>query len=205
MKETIIFDFGNVIANFDNKIFLNYLAGYSKHNPKELERIIYQESTLPYVYERGIISSKEFYKGIVERTKSSISKEKLSEIYSQIFTPIPENIELIRNLKSNGYRIGLLSNTSEWDYELGIKPIFKRSNLKFDFEILSYLSNSMKPDKKIYEDALSNSTNSQIYIDDIRNYVDVAESLGMKGVWYEGHEDLKFKFKKLGIQFQKQD
>lgn len=208
MIKSVIFDFGNVIAGFDNQIFIQYLVGYTDKSPKELTRLIYEGSGLPKKYETGLITSQEFFEQIKKLANAGISKETFSKIYTQDkFWPIPSTIEIIRDLKKNNYKVGLLSNTSEWDYELGFKPIFRRAGIEFDSESLSFKVGAMKPDEKIYRNSLNilNIFPEQcVYIDDIEKYVDVARKLGMSGVHYNYEkDDLATKLVAEGINFSK--
>lgn len=197
MTKAIIFDFGNVIARFDNDIFLQYLSSHTDKNPEELKKLIYpvQEITLPKKYETGLVTSSEFYNEIEKLTDAHISEELFKEIYTQDkFWPIPSTIGLIRDLRKKGYKIGLLSNTSELDYELGMKPIFRRARIEFDSESLSFQVRAMKPLRDIYFHALENLNlpgGECVYIDDIKGYVTRAEELGMKGVHCENPENLE--------------
>ncbi len=186
MIHGVIFDFGNVIASFDNRKFTKALAPYSKRSEEELYHAIY-ESDFPKLYETGQIDSDEFYSSITKLTHSNISKEKFLEIYTKDkFTPIPSTISLLKSLKKS-FKIGLLSNTSELDYELGMKPILERENIYFNSESLSFKVHAIKPDKRIYKHALENlelRAEQCIYVDDIETFVNRAEKIGMRGIHY---------------------
>lgn len=207
MVEAVIFDFGNVIAQFNNQPFIQYLAGYTNETAVELTRRIYTESgiSLPKHYETGLITSSEFFEQIKKLTDADISEETFSEIYTQDkFWPIPSTIGIIRDLKKNNYKVGLLSNTSEWDYELGFKPIFRRAGIEFDSESLSFKVGAMKPDEKIYRHALESlalNPKQCLYIDDIEKYVEAAEKLGIKGVHYVcGKDNLESQLREKGVK-----
>jgi putative hydrolase of the HAD superfamily len=207
MTEAVIFDFGNVIAQFNNQNFIQYLAALTNKTPEELNDAIYpkSETSIPKQYETGLITSDEFFEKIKILVNFEMSKEKFSEIYTQEkFWPIPETFGLIRKLKNQRYKISLLSNTSEWDYQLGMKPIFERVGIEFDSQSLSFKIGAMKPDKRIYLHALESlslSADQCVYIDDIEKYAKVAEELGMIGVHYtHGKDNLENQLREKGVK-----
>lgn len=200
MIKAVIFDFGNVIATFDNDLFIERISKYSSKSVAELNDLIYVKSKLPDQYEEGQITSDQFYNKIVQLCNLSVSKEQFRDDYAKIFTPIPETIDLIHKLKLN-YKIGLLSSTSEWDFEFGFKPIID-INL-FDSVTLTYELKVSKQDTKLFEDALSKlqlRPNEAVYIDDISDAVETANRLGMHGILYNNHDNLVKSMQDLGVK-----
>ncbi len=59
MVETIIWDFGNVVAFFDHQRAIQQLIRYSPLEPTALYQAIYETPTLD-AYEQGLISTPEF-------------------------------------------------------------------------------------------------------------------------------------------------
>lgn len=203
--KAVIFDFGNVICKFDNNIFLKKISRFSDKSVQELSELIYSSpDNLPRKYETGLITSDEFFNAVKEKCNLSISKEDFIEAYTKIFTPIPETFDLIKKLKSEGYKLALLSNTSEWDFEYGIKPI-EVFNL-FDAVSLSFEVKAMKPEKRIFYDSLEKlnlKPEECVYIDDIKEYVDVADEIGIKGIHYTSPSQLKASLIELKILSEK--
>ena len=217
--KAVIFDFGNVIAQFTNGNFIQYLARYTNKTPEELTEIIYPtkmpaESTpglitsgLPRKYEQGLITSGEFYQGIKELTGAVISEEIFLGIYTpDKFWPIPSTIGIMRKLKRSGRKVSLLSNTSKWDYELGFKPIFRRAGIEFDSESLAFEVGVLKPSPEIYLDALEKlqrlgiSARQCVYIDDVEKYAEAAKKFGMGGIFYtHGKDNLETQLTDAGV------
>jgi HAD superfamily hydrolase (TIGR01509 family) len=190
MIKAIIFDYGNVISALDNNLFLKEISGYSEKTLSELHELIYIKSGLPTQYETGLISSDEFFTQIKELCLLSISKTDFIRAFTGIFTPIQSTLELIERLKPD-YRLGLLSNTNEWDFKYEIEKI--RVFGLFDTITVSFKVKAMKPDKIIYLDALNKlelKPEECIYIDDIKGYSDAASAIGIRGVHYTDHESL---------------
>lgn len=200
MIKAIIFDFGNVIYKFDNNIFLHKISKYTNKSFSELNKVIYQKSNLCKRYETGLITSDQFFRKIIKCSNLKISRSEFIKTYTNIFTPIPTTIKLIKKLKNN-YKISLLSDTSYWDYYYGIKStnIFKF----FDTVSLSFRIKKMKPSKKIFLDVLKKlklRPKECVYIDDIKKYTLAAQIIGFNTIHYTSHYKLINSLKKLNIK-----
>lgn len=201
--EAIIFDFGNVICSFDNNIFLEKISKYTDKTVSELNELIYIYSDLPKQYETGLISSDKFFNEIIKKCGLSIPKPEFIKAYTNIFTPIPTTLDLIKKLKTR-YKIALLSNTSEWDFEYGLKPSMIEIFNLFDAVSLSFEVKAMKPKKKIFLDSLKKldlKPEQCVYIDDIQGYVEAANELGMYGIHYTSYDGLIASLKELNVNF----
>jgi len=189
--EAVIFDFGNVICSFDNDIFLRRIAARAQRSPAEIREIVYgQQSDLMREFETGGVSPDEFFARMGRECGVVMARADLVRAFTDIFTPIEATFDLIRRLKPR-YRLGLLSNTSQWDYEYGIRPV-EVFDL-FDAVSLSFEVGAMKPDRRIYEDMLGKldlPPGACVYVDDIERYVAAARDLGMTGIHYTGHAAL---------------
>jgi len=199
MIKAVVFDFGNVICRFDNKIILRRIADDTGRNLEELEEIVYRASELTGNYERGTVSSDDFFARIASMCGLRMSKEEFIRAYTDKFTPIPETYQLIRSLKRK-YRLGLLSNTSAWDFEYGIRTteVFPL----FDAVTVSFQVHALKPEKGIFLDVLAKLTVKPpecVYIDDIEKYVEAARGMGMNAVQYRSPLELVGALKDLGI------
>jgi putative hydrolase of the HAD superfamily len=202
MIKAIIFDYGNVISEVINDPFLERLAQFSGKTRTELDELIHARSDLLRNYETGRISSDTFFEEAVQLGDLKISKEEFIKLFTGRFRPIRKTRELIRALKS-GYNLGLLSNTNEWDFECEIKQCDVFS--LFDTVTVSFKVNAMKPDKRIYLDALSKIKHEPqecVYIDDIEEYVDAACETGIKGIRYTSHEGVTESLRNLGVAWE---
>jgi len=200
MIKALIFDFGNVICKFDNNIFIKKISKYTNKSIPELNKLIYQKTSLPKQYETGLITSHEFFKKIKKLCTLKITRSEFIKAYTNIFTPIKTTFDLIKKLKLN-YKLSLLSDTSKWDFNYGIKPvkIFKL----FDTVSLSFKVKQMKPGKKLFFDALNKldlEPKECIYIDDIKKYAKVANLIGINPIHYTSHKKLINSLKKLDVQ-----
>jgi len=179
MIKAIIFDFGNVICKFTNEILLEKIANLSGKNMEEVRKIIYQDSDVTKEFESGKISGEEFYKRLSKMCNIDVPYQELKTIYSENkFSRIEGSKELIEKLMKK-YKVSLLSNTSEWDwdYMIQVAPEIEA----FETITKSYEVGAMKPSEIIFEDALNKlkiKPEECVYTDDILEYVGVAKGMG---------------------------
>lgn len=200
MIKAVIFDFGNVICRFDNGIILAKFAEQTGRSVEELKAAVYDSSSLVADYEKGVVSSEEFYVRLSTRCNINLPWEVFVQLYTDKFTPIPDTFALIKRLKGR-YKLGLLSNTSELDLEHGIKTteVFPL----FDAMTLSFQVHALKPAREVYADILAKLGSSpveSVYIDDIQVNVDGASAVGMHGIRFVTSERLANSLADLGIQ-----
>jgi len=194
----ILFDFGNVICTFDNRRILHALAPICGRPPEDLERLIYG-SDLPMAYEAGALSSQEFLAGISDLCGCAVPEDLFVPAFTDIFTPIEPTFALIRRLKPR-YKLGLVSNTNPWHADHGIRTtdVFPL----FDAVSLSHEVRALKPDHRIFEDALAKLAlppEACAFIDDIPAFAEAATALGMHGITYTGPEALREDLLALGV------
>lgn len=190
MIQAVIFDFGNVVCSFDLQRFLRRISRYSKKSLPELQKVLPSFKDLAVEYESGLMSSDHFFDKIRTRSELSISKHEFVKAYCEIFTPIPATFELVRKLKKN-YKLGLVSNTNEWHYQYGIRPV--EIFPLFDAVTLSFEVRAMKPARAMYDDILTKLMvypPECVFIDDIKENVNAAIDLGMHGIHYTTPEAL---------------
>jgi glucose-1-phosphatase len=176
----ILFDFGQVIASFDLERMVRNLADASGSAPATIRGHMMEVRDLAIRYESGSLTSDAFFEQVRTQTGMRLDRDGFRKAYCDIFTPIAGTHEIIRVLKPR-YRLALVSNTSEWHFEYGIRTVDVFP--LFDTVTLSYEVGAMKPDPTVYHDALSKlglPPEACIYIDDIQINVDAAEQLGMR-------------------------
>jgi putative hydrolase of the HAD superfamily len=198
--DAVIFDFGRVISDFDIGKFVARAAHSSTLSPAALKETMAQSMQMAERYETGLMTSREFYTNVCGLASLTMSEQEFVRAYTDIFTPKPETFALVKYLKGR-YRLGLLSNTSEWHFEFGIKPvgIFPL----FDAVTLSFEVHAMKPDPRIYADVLAKlalPAEACVYIDDIAENVAAARKLGLHGIHYTTHERLIEDLAKAGVK-----
>jgi putative hydrolase of the HAD superfamily len=195
----VIFDFGNVICNFDVSLFIAGLSHKSGRTPDELRTVMPGINKLAVQYETGIVTSDQFFERLCALAGITISRDDFIHAYTGIFSPIAESFALVRALKQT-HKLGLLSNTNEWHYLRCIRPldIFPL----FDAVTLSFEVGAMKPSPATYDDMLRKlrlPPDECAYIDDIQENVDAAAKLGLRAVRFVDPEQLRTALHQLGV------
>jgi len=195
----IIFDFGMVISTFDVEQFLRNLTPYTGKSIIELRHVLSAVRGIVVEYETGHLSTQEFVDRVFATTDLPLTREQFRIAYNYIFTPITSTHDLIRRLKPT-YRLGLLSNTSEWHFEHAIKTV-EVFHL-FDAVTLSFEVKALKPDATIYHDMLAKldvPAGECVYIDDVQENVEAAERMGMHALRYTGYDRLVADLRAAGV------
>ena len=181
--KNIVFDFGNVIITFNED---EIISKFTK-DPKEKEFLIKNVIHSPEWVENGLIDtgylSKEYAADIInDRTNNEykdLVKDFLVNHHNYMYIQ-DEIIEIIKNLKEKGYKIYMLSNTTEDTYEKHIKNI----EYLFDGIVLSYRIHHIKPNNAIYEELINKyniDPKETLFIDDREDNIKTANKYGIKG------------------------
>lgn len=202
--KVIVFDLGKVIFDYDLNIISKSLSKYSKEKTlfNNMEQFLYSNMDLFSKYEKGLISSRDFYKKIVNLLSlQNLSFEDFSNIWNNIFTPNQEVIDLIISL-SYRYELALLSNTNELHFDFLYK---KYSDFFMNFKKLhlSYLMNLRKPEKEIYEQVvrIHNVEPCDIFFtDDNQQNVYSAMIVGIKAYTFKNVSKLIQDLNSFGIE-----
>lgn len=201
MIKAIIFDFGNVICHFTNEIYKQKIADLSSKTIEEIENIFHENLNIFKRFETGEINGQEFYENLGKIYGINIPYQELKTIYSKDkFSRVPGTKELIEKLRKN-YKVGLLSNTSDWDWDYMIQVA--PEVLSFDSITKSYEVGAMKPNEAIYEDSLKKlnlKPEECVYTDDILEYVDKAKSLGFEAFQFTTAENFEEDLKSVGVK-----
>ncbi|MBD3249575.1 HAD-IA family hydrolase [Candidatus Woesearchaeota archaeon] len=196
--KAVIFDYGNVLAKVDKSKFMRKLTDHNDMPYEDISSALYPRdspgnySSITADYESGKLTSEGFFEKVKEVCSLDMSIEEFRKAYTDIFYPIGSSIELARQLKPD-YKLGLLSNTSEWDFQDEISK--NKAFPLFDTVTLSYDVGAMKPDKQIFDDALQKlqlPPEQCLFIDDIPEYVKAAKEQGINAILYNRAEHLRF-------------
>jgi putative hydrolase of the HAD superfamily len=161
---------------------------------KAMARINEEEGKHPlYELETGRLSEPDFLAKIGDALEPELGHRpelhRFREIYFEALHPNEPMIELMREAKGSGRRMGLLTNNvREWE------PLW-RSMLPVDeiFEVVvdSGFVGCRKPDREIYDLTLERmgiEAGDCVFIDDADVNCDAARELGMSAVHYQ-HND----------------
>jgi HAD superfamily hydrolase (TIGR01509 family) len=146
--KTVIFDIGKVLLDFDYGIAARAMAEHCDLRPEEIRGAL-DHSPLLFEYETGLMTTTEFFARVQAAIGFRGDLELFKRMFADIFAPMPEILELHRQLRERGVPTYILSNTNE----IAIGHIRERYPFfgGFDGYSLSYEQRSMKPDARIYE------------------------------------------------------
>ena len=149
------------------------------------------EEGLCNAFNAGKISPETFYSRITKEFGLSLPFESFVRIWAEIFTENREVTRMIEEL-SGHFRLFLISNTDpiHFKYILKTFPVLRL----FESWVLSYEVGVCKPDERIYHTALSQAgvgADRSVYIDDVEEYIQAAEKLGIRGIHFTSEESLK--------------
>ncbi len=197
---TIVFDIGNVLAQFRWKEYLQE-CGYS---PEMIERI--GKATVQSGYwdewDRGEREEEELIEESIARDPG-IKQEILSffRSFDQVVREYPYSTKLVKDLKENGYQVYLLSNYSKKHFTLS-KPTFTFINY-VDGGIISYEVKAIKPEPKIYQtliDQYDISPREAVFLDDLERNLEGAKPFGFHTIQVVDYEQTIAELRKLGVR-----
>ena len=200
MIRNIIFDIGNVLADYRWKDFLRD-KGF---DDAMVDRIAKASVLSPYwnEFDRGEWDQDKIMAEFV-KADPGIEKE-LHQAYDNIkglVTPRSYAIPWIQELKAKGYGVYYLSNFS---YKAYVECAEALDFLPYtDGGILSYLDKVIKPEKEIYDLLLSRyelKAEECVFLDDNHKNVEAARKYGFYGICFKTKEQAEEELKALGVE-----
>lgn len=195
----IIFDIGNVLLNFRPEQFLKRFTDDELRIKNFIDNVIRTELWLNL--DRGIISLKDARVEYLERfPKESNLIIAYFNHWKEMLTPITQNIQILRELKSKDYKIYFLSNFIEEAFDY-VQDRYEFFTL-VDGKVISSEINYVKPELKIYQYLLEKynlNPEQCVFIDDIESNLPQAHSLKMKTIHYLVDTDLRSELRKLNV------
>lgn len=164
--KAVVFDLGKVLVDFDYSIAANKIAPRGKWLPDQVRSFI-DQSPLLYKFETGLLTLAEFFSEICKETGFSGTVDEFTTFFGDIFTPIPDMVNLHQAVRDAQLPSYIFSNTNE----IAIGHIRRRFPFFSTFTgyVLSYQHQAMKPDAKLYEVVEAESGlrgDALLYIDD---------------------------------------
>ncbi|MHA2398127.1 MAG: HAD family hydrolase [Promethearchaeota archaeon] len=201
MIKNIIFDLGNVLLNFKPVQFLERFITDEKRIKQFSSKIL--ENKLWLDLDRGILSIESARKQYLANYPEE--EQLINMFFSQwmeMLSPIPKNVDVLKELKKNNYKLYALSNfiMEAWNYVINRYTFFGL----FDGIVLSFEINFLKPEKQIFDHLLEKYSlipEKCVFIDDVDENISQARKMKMKGIHYSEITDLREELKRIGIIF----
>jgi len=202
--QTFLFDMGNVLVHFCHQRMCRQIAELTGTRVEVIQDILLRGS-LQWDFERGLLSEDQFFQEIQSRIDipSRVTQPQFARAASDIFTLNASLVPVLDELKSRGYRLVLLSNTSISHFEF-VKSEFDLLN-RFDDFVLSYEVGAMKPERKIFHAAAEKigcPPENCFYTDDIAAYIEAGRSYGFQAEQFTTTEALMDQLARRGINVE---
>lgn len=196
MVKNIIFDFGNVVIQF-NPYYMASCVTEDETERQILAKTVFNPASFELT-DRGYVSLEEHINMVLPEVPPPLHEKAirlLKEWY--LYLPVTDGMEnLLQDAKNKGYKLYLLSNInahfSAHQSEVEILSLF-------DGIVLSGDIHFVKPEREIYEHLLSKynlKADECLFIDDRQINIDGAEAVGIKGYLFDNaarlREFLKF-------------
>lgn len=201
----LYFDLGNVLLHFDHSLACQQIAAETGV-ARDLVRQIVFESDLELRCERGELTTREFF-DVFCRQAAPVSApdfERLLWATAAIFEINLAIVPLVTQLKTAGWRLGILSNTCEAHWQYVYDGRYPFLNGLFDVYALSYELKSLKPEPAIYAAAaeLAGCEPPDIFfVDDRPDNVAGARAAGFDAVLYTSVPSLAAALRERGVEF----
>jgi FMN phosphatase YigB (HAD superfamily) len=200
--KTVIFDLGKVIVPFDFSKGYRAMSELCPYTPEEIPGRI-GSTDLVLRFEKGQVEPEAFVAQLCGILGMPIAHDRFCEIWSSVFLPetlIPES--LVQGL-SERYRLLLLSNTNALHFEMirANYPLLRH----FDDYVLSYEVGAMKPEARIYEEAIARAQCAPqecFFTDDIAEYVAGARRAGIDAVQFHSAAQIERELLDRGLRWE---
>jgi putative hydrolase of the HAD superfamily len=167
-------------------------------NPEEMET---RYNQILDTYELGKLTIEEYLKWVVFYEERSFTPAQFREFMFAQSKPYPKMIELVRRLKAKyGLKIVVVSNEARELNEYRIRK-FELDGF-VDFFISSCFVHLRKPDADIFRLALDITQAKApqvVYIENTPMFVQVAESLGIRGILHTDYVSTCTKLASVGL------
>ncbi len=152
-------------------------------------------------FESGKLTLDEYLDRTVFHRNRPFSRNAFKEFMFSQSKPNPEMLEGVRGIKSRyGLKIAVLSNEGR---ELAMHRVRSFGLDQFvDFFIVSCFVQMRKPDRDFYRMALDMAQvppDKVAYVEDRLIFVEVAESLGIRGIHHTSFESTREAFNAMGV------
>ncbi len=185
--ENIVFDFGGVVVTLDhNEAVRRFQALGLKDAAEQLDP--YTQGGIFGDLELGNISEEEFIEKLSGLCHRQLSYDDCLHAWLGYRKEVPQrNLDAIRKLRGEGYRVMLLSNTNPFMMKWALSDEFDGKGHPasdyFDALYLSYKMGVMKPNEMFFCNVLMNegiNPYGTLFVDDGPRNVAAASELGIR-------------------------
>lgn len=193
------FDIGGVLIQYEPGLLAKKIA--DKANIKLEAAFSLFDTGFLLDAETGKIGSEEFFRNQINKVLKDWTYQGWIQEFSDHYLINKPGMNLFLELKKNGYRVYLLSNLAEY-HKIAIEMKYPEFFTLADINFLSYEIGLHKPNIEIYQyvfKRIKTKPRDCIFIDDILENVQGAQSIGMIGIHYSNKKvkEIKEMIKRL--------
>jgi FMN phosphatase YigB (HAD superfamily) len=186
--KSLLCDIGGVLLKVDFSVAMKALGHASGLGEEEIKNRVFL-SGIKDKHDSGLISPRDFYKSVM--TDEEVPFPVFRTIWNEIFREDRGVVEYVKTLAGN-YRLFIASNTDPIHYDCFISRYLWFS--LFEGLGLSFRLKSMKPSPEFYLKLCREfgiDTGDALFVDDLKENVDAANSLGIRSHLFAGLDDFK--------------
>ena len=202
MIKAIVFDLGGVYFKAGTAIAVKRIYGLVNADREKVDEIFQAPPRKEgWLYGKGKLSEEEFWRRAIEKLGMDPKLvPELKEIWHSSYEPIEGMRELVRELRKK-YRVIAFSGNVRERFEY----LDRKYGLRGDFDdfVLSFEVGFHKDEREFYEALLGRigcEPEECVFIDDKREFLEIAGSFGIKTILFGGLEQLKTDLRGLGVE-----
>ena len=195
--KNVVIDLGGVVIDLDRQRCVKAFELLGLKGVDSMLGLYRQEE--PFLsLETGKITAAEFYDHLRDLIGRDLKDREIEEAFNKFLVDLPvERLQKLREMRQEGYRLYMISNTNIIMYDGWIKRAFMQEGLKtgdyFDGIITSYAEGVCKPDKRLFEILLNRYSlipSESLLLDDSEANCETARSLGLSAIRISGSTTL---------------
>ncbi len=198
--DTVIFDIGRVLVEFDWEKYLENFK-FGKEIKAEIGNKIFRSSFWKE-RDRGSHSEDEYLEMAIDSVPH-LEKE-VREVFTNVINIVevyPFATEWVKSIKSQGKKVYLLSNYSKASFENDV-PNFEFAKY-VDGGVISYEVEYIKPELEIYKTLIEKykiNPQNAVFLDDVEENIEAAKKCGLHGILVKSHTQAVEALKGYGIK-----
>ena len=200
--KAVVFDYGNVISLPQDPAVVDSLAKIAGVERKRFETTLW---SLRDEYDRGTVTSQEYYKGVLSHLGVTLDNKSIDEMVALDLDSWKNldsgTVSLMEAVKKAGYVLGILSNMPHdflaWAREH--LPLFALPQVA----LFSCEANLIKPELAIYSKLLSMlrlEAAEVVFFDDKPENIENAKVMGIQAFLWENPESARRELASLGVE-----
>ncbi len=187
MIKNLIFDLGGVIITLAPEEALRRFKSLGLENAEE-QMDIYTQTGIFGQLEEGKISAETFREELSRQVGREVTYDECRHAWLGYVKEVPQrNLDVLQRLRSEGYRLILLSNTNPFMMSWVRSPEFDGHGHSIDYYMdacyLSYQLGVMKPSTQFFHEVLMAEkimASESLFLDDGARNVATASQMGMR-------------------------